>query len=1478
MANQIKFTVKLDDKGRLKILAKDADAAAKSTEKLSNAQTKNSASAAENVKRQKGVAQAGMNSTKAFSKMQMGMEGGLVPAYAALASHVFALTAAFGVLQRAAAFNLLEQGLIAVGSAAGQNLPAVAQGLKEITGAAISTEGAMRATALATSAGFSTQQLNDLAKVARGASVALGRDMADALDRLVRGTAKLEPEILDELGIMVRLDDAVEDYATSLGKAANSLTQFERRQAFLNATTTQGLEKFGALAEVIDVNPFDKLSATLSEGLQKTLEELNKVLVPLIERLSATPQALIGVFLLLGSVVAKTVLPSISDSARAAQDAAEFIGKKSLQVVKKAEKDVKKVAKNIGADSFKNASVAVRGYEKKIRSGKANLEELVLAEKKVNQSIVTRTNNINNLKVKDVAQKTAERDSLRVLQTELQKVIQAERARALASTNASKSSVAATQAASQAATMQSIAVGGAATAASQTVKNVGAQGAAIAKATGVLGVLGGAATGVLNIFKSLGSLLLRFSGPIGVAVTAFFMFKDSILDVLRSIGLLGEEIKESLDVTMDFSDENDALARSLATTTNVTKKNIMTLRVQAGVLGQVKQALLDVAEARRKANNEEVDQAQRALKQAQEDAARSAELMERARRAGNIFTGTALFIQSAFTSAGRATTELLTGTNSLIEANKDLAAATAQQEAGDREEGIQQLKNAIAAIDNQTELKEQSTEILEILNLRLQQFERGEIKTLEEVAAAIAEAETAANKILSSVDSAQSGFAEFRKSVSALAQSNRGPFAKVIDNLKGMQTEINSLLGSGQPLQAYFQSLGDRGQELLDRVRELNPEFKNLNDTQAFKELVKQITDMSDSVAVAGEEQKQLNDLAAKQKALGKDNVAMLRLALETENKARDVRIAAIREIIKGNKLLGTEEEQQKQILALQAEEKRLLAEKTDTAEHDQKVKLTQLGMERKILGFVTQQLNAAKTLLNNDIKRTEMAQERAFLEGGNQGGGAVAALKLHNDTLERRKDVARLEFSMTVMQVQMQHKLLEAQMTLAKLQAKDAGARGADLAIYDEVIKQSAGAMDATIKAGADSLSLQLEGLELDTLKLTSAVRDQVLEGIRSGSAVGAQSLFDLVEKSATGGAAGGGIGAILTDDDIGEKVEVLQSLLQPGIDAMKQLGADGELISSAVQGALTVADAYTLMGENIRMTGDAMGANAAKAQFAASALSTIGDMMNAKSAAQVAGIDKEIAAEKKRDGKSKESLAKIAALEKKKENMERKAFEKNKKVQMAVTVANTAAAMMAAVAAPPIGLGPLAGIPLAVAMGVMGALQLAAIAGTSYSGGGSSAGASEGTPKAVSVGSRSNEVDVRTSRSTSGELAYLRGDSGMGRDSGNFRPAFSGARYRAAGGATTGFVVGEQGPELFVPNTPGTIVPNDEVGAAQPMNVNFNISAVDAQSVENLLLDQRGSIISMLRDAANSYGEDFIESVDTGDYTPASVGVRSY
>lgn len=170
--------------------------------------------------------------------------------------------------------------------------------------------------------------------------------------------------------------------------------------------------------------------------------------------------------------------------------------------------------------------------------------------------------------------------------------------------------------------------------------------------------------------------------------------------------------------------------------------------------------------------------------------------------------------------------------------------------------------------------------------------------------------------------------------------------------------------------------------------------------------------------------------------------------------------------------------------------------------------------------------------------------------------------------------------------------------------------------------------------------------------------------------------------------------------------------------MEQVKLLGPEGELISAVTMGALSIGEAWSIASTAISNAGSGMEKGAAIAAAVGQTLSQVGSMLAASSNARIAGVDKEIAAEQKRDGKSKESLAKIAALEKKKEAMARKAFEQNKKVQMAVTIANTAASIMTAVSAPPIGLGPALGLPLAIMMGAMGALQLAVIAGTSYQG----------------------------------------------------------------------------------------------------------------------------------------------------------------
>jgi hypothetical protein len=164
---------------------------------------------------------------------------------------------------------------------------------------------------------------------------------------------------------------------------------------------------------------------------------------------------------------------------------------------------------------------------------------------------------------------------------------------------------------------------------------------------------------------------------------------------------------------------------------------------------------------------------------------------------------------------------------------------------------------------------------------------------------------------------------------------------------------------------------------------------------------------------------------------------------------------------------------------------------------------------------------------------------------------------------------------------------------------------------------------------------------------------------------------------------------------------------------------------------------------------------------------------------------------------------------------------------------------------------------------MGALGAAQLAIIAGTSYQGGGSAAGAS--TPSSIGMGERSNKVDV-SKAATGGELSALRGGNTANIGGQNLMPppAFMGAQYRAQGGPTAGYVVGEQGPELFVPDVPGKIVPNDEMKQSQPVNVNFTIQAIDTTNFNDALVTQRGNIISMIREAANTYGETFLESVN--------------
>ena len=71
---------------------------------------------------------------------------------------------------------------------------------------------------------------------------------------------------------------------------------------------------------------------------------------------------------------------------------------------------------------------------------------------------------------------------------------------------------------------------------------------------------------------------------------------------------------------------------------------------------------------------------------------------------------------------------------------------------------------------------------------------------------------------------------------------------------------------------------------------------------------------------------------------------------------------------------------------------------------------------------------------------------------------------------------------------------------------------------------------------------------------------------------------------------------------------------------------------------------------------------------------------------------------------------------------------------------------------------------------------------------------------------------------------------------------------------------IVGERGPELFVPDSAGTIIPNEKLGGQQNVNVNFTINAVDTRGFRTLLRSERGTIVSLINQAVTDKGREAI------------------
>lgn len=214
--------------------------------------------------------------------------GGKLPImYAMIASNVFVAAAAFEQLKVGDQLNrLMEFGSI-VGASTGVPVQNLAKALQEATGYAVSFEEAMRQASAAAAYGFTSDQISEFALVARRAAAVLGVDMTDALNRVVKGISKQEIELMDELGITIRLNEAYDQYVKQLNLTSNgikytadSLSSYQKQQAYANAVVTQSTKLFGNLDHVLRATPWETFAANADTALKNIQMAAAKYLTP----------------------------------------------------------------------------------------------------------------------------------------------------------------------------------------------------------------------------------------------------------------------------------------------------------------------------------------------------------------------------------------------------------------------------------------------------------------------------------------------------------------------------------------------------------------------------------------------------------------------------------------------------------------------------------------------------------------------------------------------------------------------------------------------------------------------------------------------------------------------------------------------------------------------------------------------------------------------------------------------------------------------------------------------------------------------------------------------------------------------------------------------------------------------------------------------------------------------------------------------
>ena len=178
-------------------------------------------------------------------------------------------------------FQDLEKGFVNLGATIG----ATSEHLNKLDRATNGTVDAMDLMQQANNAMMlgivtSEDEMANLFDTAQRLGQALGRDTVSSIESLVTGMGRQSRLMLDNLGIIVKTEEAYQNFADANGRLVTSLTDSEKKQAFNEEAMRKANEIVETLGE--EVLSTSQVIATMSVSTGKLSRSLGEVLRPVV--------------------------------------------------------------------------------------------------------------------------------------------------------------------------------------------------------------------------------------------------------------------------------------------------------------------------------------------------------------------------------------------------------------------------------------------------------------------------------------------------------------------------------------------------------------------------------------------------------------------------------------------------------------------------------------------------------------------------------------------------------------------------------------------------------------------------------------------------------------------------------------------------------------------------------------------------------------------------------------------------------------------------------------------------------------------------------------------------------------------------------------------------------------------------------------------------------------------------------------------